>query len=223
MADMARQQHGHVLQTGFEHGLDFLHVWHSWQQAPERPARLFVTALTEQAPSPTDILSAATPALRPMAEQLAAACRGLLPGMHRLVLAGGQVQLTLCMGPADKLLRELDVCADRVLPDTFYLYAPGAGVFRSTDGGASFKDVSGDLPDLPTLRDPEGQHALDPGDVVCFREGPGGAHQVRNDTDEPIRVLFVLNGHDYKPKAPILEKVLKDTPGFKATSSSISK
>jgi type 1 glutamine amidotransferase len=37
------------------------------------------------------------------------------------------------------------------------------------------------------------------------------------DKDEPIRVLFVLNGHDYKPKAPILEKVLKDTPGFQAT------
>jgi type 1 glutamine amidotransferase len=37
------------------------------------------------------------------------------------------------------------------------------------------------------------------------------------DKDEPIRVLFVLNGHDYKPKAPILEKVLKETPGFQAT------
>jgi type 1 glutamine amidotransferase len=38
------------------------------------------------------------------------------------------------------------------------------------------------------------------------------------DKDEPIRVLFVLNGHDYKPKAPILQKVLKDTPGFQVTS-----
>ena len=42
----------------------------------------------------------------------------------------------------------------------------------------------------PTLRDPEGEHELRPGDVVCFPEGPEGAHQVRNGTDEPIRVLI---------------------------------
>ena len=42
----------------------------------------------------------------------------------------------------------------------------------------------------PTLRDPEGEHELRPGDVVCFPEGPEGAHQIRNDTDEPIRVLI---------------------------------
>ena len=42
----------------------------------------------------------------------------------------------------------------------------------------------------PTLRDPEGEHELRPGDVVCFREGPAGAHQVRNATDEPVRVLI---------------------------------
>ena len=43
----------------------------------------------------------------------------------------------------------------------------------------------------PTLRDPEGDHVLRPGDVVCFREGPEGAHQLRNDTDRPIRVLIL--------------------------------
>ena len=42
----------------------------------------------------------------------------------------------------------------------------------------------------PTLRDPEGEHELRPGDVVCFPEGPEGAHQIRNDTAEPIRVLI---------------------------------
>jgi uncharacterized cupin superfamily protein len=43
----------------------------------------------------------------------------------------------------------------------------------------------------PTLRSPEGEHELRPGDVVCFREGPEGAHQIRNDTDAPIRVLIL--------------------------------
>lgn len=43
----------------------------------------------------------------------------------------------------------------------------------------------------PTLRDPEGEHELRPGDVVCFREGPDGAHQVRNRTEEAVRVLIL--------------------------------
>ncbi len=43
----------------------------------------------------------------------------------------------------------------------------------------------------PTLRDPDGEHELRPGDMLCFPEGPEGAHQVRNDTDQPIRVLIL--------------------------------
>jgi uncharacterized cupin superfamily protein len=31
----------------------------------------------------------------------------------------------------------------------------------------------------PTLRTPEGEHVLEPWDVVCFRERPDGAHNVR--------------------------------------------
>jgi uncharacterized cupin superfamily protein len=43
----------------------------------------------------------------------------------------------------------------------------------------------------PTLRMPEGEHQLREGDVVCFRRGREGLHQVRNATDEPIRVLML--------------------------------
>lgn len=42
----------------------------------------------------------------------------------------------------------------------------------------------------PTLRAPDGEQELRPGDVVCFPEGPEGAHLIRNDTDEPVRVLI---------------------------------
>ncbi len=42
----------------------------------------------------------------------------------------------------------------------------------------------------PTLREPEGERTLRPGDVVCFPAGPEGAHQVRNDTAEPARVAI---------------------------------
>jgi len=43
----------------------------------------------------------------------------------------------------------------------------------------------------PTLRTPDGERQLDPGEVVCFPTGPTGAHQVRNDTGEPVRVLIL--------------------------------
>jgi uncharacterized cupin superfamily protein len=45
----------------------------------------------------------------------------------------------------------------------------------------------------PTLRDPEGEHVLRPGDCVVFPSGPEGAHQIVNTSDEPARVLLVSN------------------------------
>jgi uncharacterized cupin superfamily protein len=42
----------------------------------------------------------------------------------------------------------------------------------------------------PTLRTPDGTEQLQPFDVVFFPMGPAGAHQIRNDTDEPARVLM---------------------------------
>jgi uncharacterized cupin superfamily protein len=43
----------------------------------------------------------------------------------------------------------------------------------------------------PTLRTPDGERVLEPGDVVVFPEGPEGAHQVINRTEEPVRVLIM--------------------------------
>lgn len=43
----------------------------------------------------------------------------------------------------------------------------------------------------PTLRTPRGEQELRPGDLVCFPEGPEGAHQVLNRTEEPVRVLIL--------------------------------
>jgi uncharacterized cupin superfamily protein len=42
----------------------------------------------------------------------------------------------------------------------------------------------------PTLRHAEGSERLVPWDVVCFPRGPAGAHQVRNDTEQVVRVLM---------------------------------
>jgi uncharacterized cupin superfamily protein len=42
----------------------------------------------------------------------------------------------------------------------------------------------------PTLRSPDGEERLAPWDVACFPRGPEGAHAVRNDTAETVRVLM---------------------------------
>jgi uncharacterized cupin superfamily protein len=43
----------------------------------------------------------------------------------------------------------------------------------------------------PTLRTPDGTRRLAPWDVVAFPRGPAGGHDVRNETDEPVRVLML--------------------------------
>lgn len=42
----------------------------------------------------------------------------------------------------------------------------------------------------PTVRHPGGEEELEPGDTVCFPEGPEGAHKVTNRTDARVRVLM---------------------------------
>jgi uncharacterized cupin superfamily protein len=43
----------------------------------------------------------------------------------------------------------------------------------------------------PTIRHPGGEDQLEPGDTVCFPEGPEGAHKITNDTDANVRVLML--------------------------------
>jgi uncharacterized cupin superfamily protein len=43
----------------------------------------------------------------------------------------------------------------------------------------------------PMLRTHEGEQVLKEGDVVCFPRGKDGAHQIRNETDSPIRALML--------------------------------
>ena len=47
------------------------------------------------------------------------------------------------------------------------------------------------LAGVPTLRHPEGRDVLAPGDLVCFPEGPDGAHQVVNESADVARVLIL--------------------------------
>ena len=50
----------------------------------------------------------------------------------------------------------------------------------------------------PTLRTLAGERQLEEGDVVHFPPGPDGAHEIRNDTDEPVR--YVVAGTRVSPE-----------------------
>jgi uncharacterized cupin superfamily protein len=45
----------------------------------------------------------------------------------------------------------------------------------------------------PTLRTPDGSERLSPLDVAFFPTGPAGAHQLRNESRDPVRVLLWSN------------------------------
>jgi uncharacterized cupin superfamily protein len=47
------------------------------------------------------------------------------------------------------------------------------------------------LAGTPTVRTPDGEDVLSPGDVVYFPEGPDGLHDFYNPTSETVRLLAV--------------------------------
>jgi uncharacterized cupin superfamily protein len=59
----------------------------------------------------------------------------------------------------------------------------------------------------PTLRTPEGERELAPGDVVAFPEGPAGAHDVSNRSDENVRVAIFSTLRSGFPEYPDASKV----------------
>jgi uncharacterized cupin superfamily protein len=52
------------------------------------------------------------------------------------------------------------------------------------------------LEGTPTIRTPDGEHELRPGDVVSFPTGPAGAHQVLNRSAERVRFIMLSNQAD---------------------------
>jgi uncharacterized cupin superfamily protein len=47
-----------------------------------------------------------------------------------------------------------------------------------------------------TLRTPAGERTLGPWDVAAFPTGEGGAHEVRNDGGETVRVVMLSTASD---------------------------
>jgi uncharacterized cupin superfamily protein len=75
----------------------------------------------------------------------------------------------------------------------------GASLFEVPPGGETFplhahlhnEELLIVVAGAPTLRTLTDEVQLSPGEVVACRAGRDGAHLVRNDTDEPVRVLIV--------------------------------
>jgi uncharacterized cupin superfamily protein len=71
----------------------------------------------------------------------------------------------------------------------------------------------------PTMRTPDGERVLEPGEVVHFPEGEAGAHQFRNDTAEAVRVLIgstksllYVAGYPDSGKLNISGRMVRDNP-----------
>jgi uncharacterized cupin superfamily protein len=54
----------------------------------------------------------------------------------------------------------------------------------------AFEELLVVLRGRPTLRTPDDERRLDEGEAVHFPVGPDGAHGLKNDTDEPVRILM---------------------------------
>ena|SRR5437868_3226780 len=48
----------------------------------------------------------------------------------------------------------------------------------------------------PTIRTPEGERTLAEGDVVTFARGPSGAKEIRNETEDVVRIVIVSTNAD---------------------------
>jgi tRNA 5-methylaminomethyl-2-thiouridine biosynthesis bifunctional protein len=100
----AGQSSWHAIDTAFEQGHSLQATLQAWRSDPEAPDKLFYTAFASESP-------------RHLAPELAQHCFGLLPGVHRICLEQGQVLLTLCIGPAPQIGREINVAADSIEVD----------------------------------------------------------------------------------------------------------
>ena len=104
-----------LLNTDWGDGQHWLHTWAAWLADPQRPQQLHYTAVCMQPPCAATLQARAGAAHTALAAELSQHLWGLLPGVHRIALAQGQVQLTLWIGPSASLLRQQHTQADAVL------------------------------------------------------------------------------------------------------------
>ncbi|MEZ5450203.1 MAG: tRNA (5-methylaminomethyl-2-thiouridine)(34)-methyltransferase MnmD [Thiolinea sp.] len=98
-----------LAETGFGSGLNFLATWQCWRDDPQRCQRLHYLSI-EKHPLPREALRNSLnnwPELGALRDELLANYPPLLTGLHRLSLADGRIQLTLCFMDVQTALHEL--------------------------------------------------------------------------------------------------------------------
>ncbi len=110
-----------ILETGFGLGLNFLVTWAIWQADSQRCRRLHFVSVEKHPFAAADLQAAqaAWPEFAALAAELRERWPPLVPGVHRLNLAGGRVILTLVFGDAAEVLRKIDAEVDAFYLDGF--------------------------------------------------------------------------------------------------------
>ena len=111
-----------IAETGFGTGLNFLAAWQTWEAStPGDHACLHFVSVERYPLDPTDLNRAlsAWPELAVYSAQLLEHYPPPVQGVHRLVLAGGRVRLTLYFGDVLDAWRELEFQADAWFLDGF--------------------------------------------------------------------------------------------------------
>lgn len=113
-----------VLELGTGTLTPFLQLWATWQRDAARPRLLHYVLVSPHAPHARSLPIEG--ALHPLAAALAPQLYGLLPGVHRISLKGGQVLLTLWLGEHQAMLRQQSAVADQLLLGDIWHSAPPA-------------------------------------------------------------------------------------------------
>ena len=111
-----------IAETGFGTGLNFLAAWQAWREhGPCHTATLHFVSVERYPLTREDLEKALAlwPELAPLAEQLIAAYPPQVQGVHRLLLDGGKVRLTLYFGDVLDAWQALDFQADAWFLDGF--------------------------------------------------------------------------------------------------------
>lgn len=115
----ARQSAYTVIDTDFDDGRFFLHLWDAWRSDPDRSRALHVVGLLPRLPDSQvlreRLLQTCPAEMKLCVHQLADAWPLNLLGIHRLEFEGLRVTLTLAVGDASTLLSRLSVRADAVV------------------------------------------------------------------------------------------------------------
>ncbi|NVO05255.1 MAG: FAD-dependent oxidoreductase [Rhodoferax sp.] len=149
-----------LLDTGFDYGQAFLATWHCWRTHARRPGLLHYVGLLSAAEARALAVALAQhaarhPELAELAETLGRLCYGLEPGFQRILLEGGMLSLTLCVGEVGPLLGQQAFQADtlRVGPAAFHWDKWALKALARCCKRGSTLFFTGTLPDPDLLRD----------------------------------------------------------------------